>query len=48
MSQLISKKSRVEVPPLNWKAPDTRPDPEITPRPAQTKPSHDKAAHAPA
>ncbi|CAB3705902.1 hypothetical protein LMG3458_02922 [Achromobacter deleyi] len=49
MSQLISKKSRIEIPPLNWKAPDTRPDPEIIPRPADTEPSEDKrAAHAPA
>lgn len=49
MSQPMSKKSRFEVPPLNWKAPDTRPDPETQSRPENTEAAQDKnAARVPA
>ncbi|MFY3135760.1 hypothetical protein ACOTFF_03515 [Achromobacter xylosoxidans] len=44
MSQPMSKKSRFEVPPLNWKAPDTRPDPETQSRPENTEAAQDKNA----
>ncbi|MGE8656750.1 MAG: hypothetical protein ACN6O8_08380 [Achromobacter sp.] len=44
MSQPISKKTRFEIPPLNWKAPDTRPDPETTSRPAPAEPAQERSA----
>lgn len=49
MSQPISKKTRFEIPPLNWKAPDTRPNPETSSRPAPAEPVEQRgASHAPA
>jgi hypothetical protein len=44
MSQLIAKKPRFEVPPLNWKAPGSRPDPETSSRPETTEATQDKNA----
>ncbi|CAB3696428.1 MULTISPECIES: hypothetical protein [Achromobacter] len=44
MSQLIAKKPRFEVPPLNWKAPGSRPDPETSTRPETSEAAQDKNA----
>lgn len=44
MSQPIGKKPRFEIPPLNWKAPGTHPNPVPPSRPEHAEPASEQIA----